>query len=187
MSIVNATVVAKHYDLHRDSVFSTNGSFGRDRREGTTIYDTLRTSDDPAVLKNTTATQNTVNAVAFLLRPSIPKGPPVLVNFGTGSNFGAEVAKRHDRARKCLFFFKAKKRQEMKHKNPAAGYLAPCLAPPTLPDHTRIDDDGPTCSDEEKGTKRMRSASTTPRSVRGTDPDEYDRVMGVTSVGSAKR
>ena len=29
----------------------------------------------------------------------------------------------------------------------------------------------------------MRSASTTPRSIRGTDPDDYDRVMGVTSVG----
>ena len=28
----------------------------------------------------------------------------------------------------------------------------------------------------------MRSASTTPRSVRGTDPDDYDRVVGVTSV-----
>ena len=30
----------------------------------------------------------------------------------------------------------------------------------------------------------MRSASTTPRSVRGTDPDERDRAMGVTSAGS---
>ena len=30
----------------------------------------------------------------------------------------------------------------------------------------------------------MRSASTTPRSVRGTGPDEYDRVMGIPSVGS---
>ena len=29
----------------------------------------------------------------------------------------------------------------------------------------------------------MRSVSTTPRSVRGTDPDDYDRVMGVSSVG----
>ena len=36
---------------------------------------------------------------------------------------------------------------------------------------------------DEKGAKRMRSASTTPRSLRGADPDEYDRVMGVTSVG----
>ena len=32
----------------------------------------------------------------------------------------------------------------------------------------------------------MRSASTTPRSVRSTDPDEHGRVMGVTSVGSRK-
>ena len=71
-----------------------------------------------------------------------------------------------------------------RHKSPAAGYLAPYLEPPMLPDHLRADDDGPTCSDEERGAKRMRSISTTPRSVRGTDPDEYDRVMGVTSVGS---
>ena len=53
-----------------------------------------------------------------------------------------------------------------------------------LSDHVRAEDDGPTCSDEEKGAKRMRSASPTPRSVRGADPDQYDRVMGLTSVGS---
>ena len=52
-----------------------------------------------------------------------------------------------------------------------------------LPDHVRADDDGPTCSDEEKGVKRMRSSSTTPRSGKGAGPDECDRVMGVTSVG----
>ena len=46
-----------------------------------------------------------------------------------------------------------------------------------LPDHLRGDDDGPICSDEEKEGKRVRSASTT-----GTDPDDYDRVMGVSSV-----
>ena len=56
-------------------------------------------------------------------------------------------------------------------------------APPSLPDHLRDDEDGPSCSDEEKEAKRMRSASTTPRSFRGTAPDDYDRVMGVTSVG----
>ena len=64
------------------------------------------------------------------------------------------------------------------------------LTPPALPDHLRLklrdDEDGPTCSDEGKGTKRMRSASTTHRSFRGTDPDGYDRVMGVTSVGPQK-
>ena len=43
---------------------------------------------------------------------------------------------------------------------------------------------GPSCSDDEKETKRMRSASTTLRSLRGTDPDEYHRIMGFTSVGS---
>ena len=56
-----------------------------------------------------------------------------------------------------------------------------------LPDHIKADDDGPTCSNKEKGAKRMRSACTTLRSVSsGTDPDEYGRVMGVTSVGSRK-
>ena len=29
----------------------------------------------------------------------------------------------------------------------------------------------------------MRSGSTTPRSLRGTKPDDYDRVMGVSQVG----
>ena len=66
-----------------------------------------------------------------------------------------------------------------KHKNPAVGYLSP----PALPAHLRDDEDGSTCSDEEKGAKQMRSASTTHRSFRRTDPDDYDRVMGVTSVG----
>ena len=36
---------------------------------------------------------------------------------------------------------------------------------------------------KEKEAKRMRSTSTTPRSVRGTDPDDYDRGIGVSSVG----
>ena len=65
-----------------------------------------------------------------------------------------------------------------RHKSPSIGYLAPLA----LPDHLRDDEDGPTCSDEEKGAKRMRPASATPRSLRGTDPN-YDRVMGVTSAG----
>ena len=55
--------------------------------------------------------------------------------------------------------------------------------PPSLPDHLRDDEDGPSRSEEEKEAKRLRSASTTPRSFRGTDPDDYDRVMGVASVG----
>ena len=52
-----------------------------------------------------------------------------------------------------------------------------------LPDHLRVDEDGPTGSEEEKGAKRVRSEFTTFRSVRGTDPDDYDWVVGVTSVG----
>ena len=60
------------------------------------------------------------------------------------------------------------------------------LALPSLPDHLRADADGPSCNDDKKGAKRMRSASTTPRSVRGTDPDEYDRVVRVTSAVSCE-
>ena len=71
--------------------------------------------------------------------------------------------------------------KKRKHKSPAVAHVAP----PVLSDHSRGDDDGPICSDEEKEAKR--SAFTTPRSVRGTDPDDYDRVMGVSSVGPKKR
>ena len=71
-----------------------------------------------------------------------------------------------------------------RHKSPAVGQAVFPSTLPSLPDHLRAVADGPSCSDDEKGAKRLRSASTTPRSVRGTDPDEYDRVMGVTSVDS---
>ena len=71
-----------------------------------------------------------------------------------------------------------------RHKSPAAGHSAPYLVPPSLPDHLRPDDDGPSCKEDEKEAKRRGCASTTPRSVKGTDPDERDRIMGVTSVGS---
>ena len=63
------------------------------------------------------------------------------------------------------------------------GLLLEHYGVPTLPDHLRGDEDGPTCSDEEKKPKRIRSTSTTPRSLRCTDPDDYDQVMGVSSVG----
>ena len=52
-----------------------------------------------------------------------------------------------------------------------------------LPEYLRGDDgDGPSGSEEEKDAKRMRSTSTTPRSGRGTDPDEYDRIVGISSA-----
>ena len=70
-----------------------------------------------------------------------------------------------------------------RHKNPAAVPVMHDLTLPSLPDHLRTDEDGPSCNDDEKGAKRLRSTSTTPRSVRGTDPGDYDRAMGVTSVG----
>ena len=54
---------------------------------------------------------------------------------------------------------------------------------PNLLDHMGAED-GPSCSEEEKDAKRQRSASTTHRSTMATLPYEYDRVMGVASVGS---
>ena len=60
-----------------------------------------------------------------------------------------------------------------RHRNPAAVPVVHDLPLPLLPDHLRTDEDGPSCSDDEKGTKRLRSTSTTLRSVRGTDPDDY--------------
>ena len=53
---------------------------------------------------------------------------------------------------------------------------------PLLLDHMGAED-GPSCNEEEMGAKRLRSASTTPRSTMGTHPNDSDRVMGVTSVG----
>ena len=52
---------------------------------------------------------------------------------------------------------------------------------PTLLDHMGAED---RCNEEEKDAKQWRSASTTPRSAMGTQPNDHDRVMGVTSVGS---
>ena len=54
---------------------------------------------------------------------------------------------------------------------------------PRLLDHMGAED-GLSCSEEEKDAKRQRSASTTPSSTMGTLPYEYDRVIGVASVGS---
>ena len=51
-------------------------------------------------------------------------------------------------------------------------------------DYIGADSDGPSRSEEEKDTKWMRLAPTTPRSERGAHPNDYDQVMGVTSMGS---
>ena len=70
-----------------------------------------------------------------------------------------------------------------RHKSPASIPPVHDLPLPRLLDHTGAED-GPSCSEEEKDAKRQRSASATPRSTMGTLPYEYDRVMGVASVGS---
>ena len=77
-------------------------------------------------------------------------------------------------------------KKENSNKNPAtraAEEAVDSLQPPVLPEYLMGDDeDGPSGSDEEKDVKRMRSTSTTPRSGRGADPDEYDRAMGISSA-----
>ena len=54
----------------------------------------------------------------------------------------------------------------------------------SLLNHMGADGDSPSCSEEEKEVKRLRSASTTPRSQGGTQPNDYDQIMGANSVGS---
>ena len=67
-------------------------------------------------------------------------------------------------------------------------HKSPPIAPHMHPFPTLLDDmgaeDGPSCSEEEKDAKRLRSASTAPRSAMGAQLNDYDRIMGVTSVGS---
>ena len=69
-----------------------------------------------------------------------------------------------------------------KYKGPAAQASAQA----TLPDLPRRPDDSDVSRgcEAEKEAKRPRSTSTTPKSVRGLEPYEYDRLMGVPSVGS---
>ena len=45
--------------------------------------------------------------------------------------------------------------------------------------------DGPSGDEEESEAKRPRSTSTTPKSGRAFDPDEYDRLMGVSPAGGS--
>ena len=71
-----------------------------------------------------------------------------------------------------------------RHQSPAAVSQVHDLPLPFLLDHMGADGEGPSCSEEEKDAKRLRSASTTPRSERGTHPNDYAQVMEVTSVGS---
>ena len=80
------------------------------------------------------------------------------------------------------------RRKKEKVQNPAtraAEEAVDRLEQPVLPEYLKGDDeDGPSGSEEEKYAQRMRSTSTstTARSGRGTDPDDYDWVMGISSV-----
>ena len=65
-----------------------------------------------------------------------------------------------------------------KYKNPTTSSAA-SLPLPSLPDHLI---DCPSDDEKENEAKRLRSTSTTPKSGRGMDPDEYDRMMGINPV-----
>ena len=72
-----------------------------------------------------------------------------------------------------------------KYKSPATRAVEEAVErlQPPIPEYLKGDDeDGTSGSEEEKDAKRLRSTSTTPRSGRGTDPDDYDRVMGISSA-----
>ena len=75
-----------------------------------------------------------------------------------------------------------------KYKSPAtraAEEAADLLEPLLLPERLR-GDDGPSGNEEESEAKRPRSTSTTPKSGRGIDPDDYDRLMGISSVNPSE-
>ena len=65
-----------------------------------------------------------------------------------------------------------------KYKNPAVSSAA-SLPLPRLPDHLV---DGPSGDEKENEAKSPPSASTIPKSGRGMDPNEYDRLMVINSV-----
>ena len=70
-------------------------------------------------------------------------------------------------------------RRRRRHKSAAAVPHMHDLPLPSLLDRMGADEDGPSCSEEEKETKRLRSASTTPRSEREREsPDTTTKPGG---------
>ena len=65
-----------------------------------------------------------------------------------------------------------------KCKSPPAA-SADLLEPQRLTEHLTH---GPSGDEEESEAKRPRSTSTTPKSRRAKDPDEHDRLMGISAV-----
>ena len=65
-------------------------------------------------------------------------------------------------------------RKKEKYKSPATRSAEETVEHLQLPIHPG--------NEEEKDAQRLRSTSTTPRSGRGTDPDDYDRATGISSV-----
>ena len=72
-----------------------------------------------------------------------------------------------------------------RHKNAAAVPHMHDLPLASLLDHMGEDEMVPLAASKKRmDAKRLRSASTARKSLRGTHPNDYDLVMGVTSVGS---
>ena len=70
-----------------------------------------------------------------------------------------------------------------RHKSPATLHVPVALPVPRLGDHLDTEN-GPSDEEGEKEAKRQRSEPTTPISTSSRLPYEYDRVMGITQVGS---
>ena len=80
-------------------------------------------------------------------------------------------------------------RRRRTYKSPAtrtAEETPDLLEPPILPEYLR-GDDGLSGNEEENDAKRPHSTLTTPKSARGMDPDEYDRLLGISSVNPSQK
>ena len=72
-----------------------------------------------------------------------------------------------------------------RHKSPPILHAHIAIPVPRLEDHLDTEH-GPSDEDGEKEAKRQRSEPTTPISTSSRLPYEYDRVMGITQVGSGE-
>ena len=72
-----------------------------------------------------------------------------------------------------------------KHKSPPILHAPIALPVPRLDDHVDTEN-GPSDEEGKKEAKRQRSEPTTPISTSSRLPYEYDRMMGITQVGSGE-
>ena len=72
-----------------------------------------------------------------------------------------------------------------RHKSPPTLHAHIAIPVPRLEDHLDTEY-GPSDEDGEKEAKRQRAEPTTPISTSSRLPYEYDRIMGITQVGSGE-